>query len=344
MTTASTRFVLSVSACVALIAACAESGGGTAAGEALPTPPTDNTVSEQPADQAGERIRVLIIDGVNNHDWERTTAATRATLESSGRFVVDVSTSPTREAPPEQWAGWRPRFADYDVVVSNFNDDCRQPGGCDSLWSASTKADFEAFVRGGGGFVAVHAADNHDANWLAYNEMIGVGGWGGRQAGVHGSTLRRIEGEWRASSPDEGGSGAHGQRREFLVVHDRPEHPILAGLPTAWLHAEDELYSSLRGPAEGVEVLAHAHSLLTDEDEPILMLIEYGDGTVFHLPMGHYAGDGAPPGASLHCVGFQTILARGTEFAATGRVTIAAPASFPGRDTAVVISPADVIW
>jgi hypothetical protein len=345
MDQSTTRLVLTVPACLALLAgACTGAGNGSPAGEEIAAPRADTTASEQAAAPADARIRVLIIDGVNNHDWERTTAATRATLEHSGRFVVEVSTSPTRDASREEWAAWRPRFADYDVVVSNFNDDCRQEGGCESLWSASTKEDLEKFVREGGGFVAVHAADNHDANWLAYNEMIGVGGWGGRQAGVHGSILRKVEGEWEASSPNEGGSGAHGRRREFLIIHDQPEHPILAGLPPRWMHAEDELYASLRGPAVGVEVLAHARSLLTNEDEPMIMLIEYGEGTVFHLPLGHYAGDAEPPGASLLCVGFQTILARGTEFAATGQVTIGVPESFPGPDAAVVIPPADVIW
>ncbi len=351
-----TRTRLLLTAAMLLVLAgvgCSGSTDGASAGDstataALADPPTGSlatpTAATSPADTQAPRIRVLIIDGVNNHDWGRTTEATRATLEQTGRFTVDVSTSPPRDAPAAEWEAWRPPFADYDAVVSNFNDDCRQDGGCDSLWSAATKEDFESFVRGGGGFVAVHAADNHDANWLEYNRMIGVGGWGGRRAGTHGYLLRRVDGEWMATSPDEGGSGSHGRRREFLVVHDQPDHPILAGLPPRWIHAQDELYATLRGPAENVEVLAHARSLLTNEDEPILMVIPYGEGTVFHLPLGHYAADSEPPGASLHCVGFQTLLARGTEFVATGRVTIEAPDSFPGPDAAVVTPPTELIW
>ena len=48
------------------------------------------------------RIRVLIIDGVNNHDWERTTEATKATLEQTGRFTVEVSTSPSQACFPRR--------------------------------------------------------------------------------------------------------------------------------------------------------------------------------------------------------------------------------------------------
>lgn len=302
--------------------------------------PDRSAAAAPPADP----IRVLVIDGVNNHDWQRTTAATRATLEQVGRFAVDVSTSPGKQAPREEWEAWRPRFFDYQVVVSNFNDDCREDGGCEPLWSAETMADLERFVREGGGFVAVHAADNHAAGWLEYNKMIGVGGWGGRRAGEHGSLLRMVDGDWIATSPDEGVSGTHGAMRDYLVVHDRPDHPILDGMPAEWMHAEDELYSSLRGPAENVEVLAHAYSLHTEENEPILMVIGYGEGRVFHLPMGHYAGQSDPPGAALHCVGFQALLARGTEYVATGEVTVGIPSSFPGADSPVVIAPTDVVW
>src|SRR5688500_19548666 len=44
----------------------------------------------------------------------------------------------------------------------------------------SLKASFERFVEGGGGLVVIHGADNAFPHWPAFNEMIGVGGWGGR--------------------------------------------------------------------------------------------------------------------------------------------------------------------
>src|ERR1700743_3408547 len=71
---------------------------------------------------ADAKISVLIVDGMNNHDWERGTILLKAILENSGRFTVDVSTSPTnKNAPPEEWAKWHPDFAKYQVVVNNFN-------------------------------------------------------------------------------------------------------------------------------------------------------------------------------------------------------------------------------
>jgi type 1 glutamine amidotransferase len=283
-------------------------------------------------------IRVLIIDGVNNHDWKATTAATKATLESTGRFSVDVDTSPPAEASDEDWQGWRPSFSDYQVVVSNFNDNCWEDGGCELRISKELMRDFETYVHDGGGFVPVHAADNAWTKWVEYNDMIAVGGWGGRKAGVSGFLLREIDGEWKPASPDEGDSGEHGPQRPFSVYHDEPDHPILKGLPAEWMHAKDELYSALRGPADNVAVLAHSVSKVTDEKEPMIMLMEYGEGKILHLPMGH-SNDTA-----LQCVGFQTILARGTEYVATGKVTIGIPDSFPGKDKAVVLDADKVEW
>ena len=290
----------------------------------------------------GDQIKVLIIDGINNHDWESTTRATKATLEQTGRFKVDVSTSPRKRAPKEEWQAWRPKFSDYQVVVSNFNDDWEEGGP--TLWSKEMKADFEKFVREGGGFVPIHAAASSSGDWKEYNEMCAIGGWGGRKAGKSGYLLRMVDGKWQRSSPNKGLSGEHGRMREFLVIHDQPSHPILKGLPTEWMHAEDELFSALRGPAKNVEVLAHSYSLVTKENEPMMMIITYGKGKVFHIPMGHWNDEFEPYGAALHCVGFQTVLARGIEYVATGKVTIGIPSSFPSKEKAVVIAPDKVKW
>jgi uncharacterized protein YceK len=90
--------------------------------------------------------RVLIIDGQNNHDWPRATAILKAVLEDSGLFTVEVSTTPPRDA----WATWRPAFANYDAVVSNFNGGHTAKG---VHWPREVEGSLEDYVTSGGGLV-----------------------------------------------------------------------------------------------------------------------------------------------------------------------------------------------
>ena len=260
------------------------------------------------------KIKTLIVDGQNNHDWKSTTPLLKKALEDSGLFTVDVATS-----PPGDTAGFKPDFAAYQAIVSNYN-------GRD--WPKDTQQALIDFVKNGGGLVIVHAANNSFGNWKEYNEMIGLGGWGGRNE-KSGPYLRLRDGKFtRDTTP--GGGGSHGAQHDFQVVVRNADHPITKGMPAAWLHASDELYDRLRGPAENITVLATAFADTkqggSGEHEPMIFTIDYGKGRVFHTPMGH------SPHA-MQCVGFITTLQRGSEWAATGKVTqTKLPADFPTAD------------
>jgi uncharacterized protein len=264
-------------------------------------------------------IRALIVDGQNNHDFKATTPHLKKVLEATGLFTVDVATSPGRGG---DMTTFKPKFDDYRVIISNYNG---QP------WDKEAQDALVAFVRGGGGFVSVHAADNSFPNWKEYNEMIGVGGWEGRNEKA-GPYLRLRGGKFvHDTTPGVGGS--HGKQHEFVLETRASAHPIMAGLPAQWLHAKDELYDRLRGPAQNVTVLASALSTKesngSGEHEPLLMTITFGQGRVFHTALGHNNGKDI---TAQKCAGFITTLQRGTEWAATGKVTQSVPRDFPTAD------------
>ena len=166
------------------------------------------------------RRKALIVDGQNNHaNWPQTTRMMKQYLEESGRFTVDVVT----HAPKGPDPSFAPSFEDYAVVVSNF-------GHGAAPWADETKAAFEAFVRGGGGFVAVHAADNSFPEWPAYNGMIGLGGWGGRTEKSGPYVYFTDDGSLvRDTKPGPGGS--HGPQSPFAIQIRVADHPITKGMP-----------------------------------------------------------------------------------------------------------------
>jgi hypothetical protein len=264
-------------------------------------------------------IKVMLVDGQSAgvyHNWRLTTPVLKKELEETGLFKVDVVTAPPSDGDFSQF---HPDWKQYQAIVMNYDG---------PSWPEYLQTSFEKYVSDGGGLVIVHAADNAFPNWLAYNEMTGIGGWRNRNENA-GPYWYYKDGKL-TSDNSPGPAGMHGARLPYQVVTTAPNHPIMKGLPAVWMHVPDELYGRLRGPGKNMSVLATAHSdpknRGTGFDEPMLMVLHYGKGRIFHTVMGHdvYA---------LSCTGFIATYQRGTEWAATGRVTQKVPADFPTATT-----------
>ena len=263
-------------------------------------------------------LKALIVNGQNNHGWKTSSPVLKQILDQTGLFKVDIATSPPGSEGMEDF---KPDFAAYDVVVLDYNG---------KPWSESIKAAFVEYVKSGGGVVVYHATSNAFPEWKEYNEIVGLGGWGGRDE-KSGPYIRWRDGKvTRNMSPGRGGE--HGPQHAFQVVIRDKEHPVTKGLPQKWMHAKDELYAKLRGPAENLTVLATAYSdpeqKGTDEHEPVLFTVNYGKGRVFHTVLGH-VGRSSISLPSVECAGFIVTLQRGAEWAATGKVTQKIPEGFP---------------
>ncbi len=272
------------------------------------------------AAQGANKVRVLLVDGQNNHKWKETTPLLKRILEDSGRFTVDVTSHLKQGDTPavENAVPFPPDLGKYDVVLSNYNG---------APWPDGFNAPLEAALKDGKlGLVIVHAANNAFRGWKEYDQMIGMG-WRDKKYGER--LLLDDAGKQVRLPAGEGDNSGHKYTGPFTVTVRDPEHPVTKGMPREWLHARDELYDNMRGPIQNVHLLATAHAgpgkKGTGVHEPMIWTVSYGKGRVFHTPMGHDT-------TGMACVGFVATLQRGTEWAATGKVTLPLPKDFPTAD------------
>lgn len=226
---------------------------------------------------AAGKIRVLILSGRNNHDWQTTTPYLAQILRATGQVEVRVTHEPSGLN--------QAALAPYQVLVSDYNG---------PRWGPVAEAAVENFVRAGGGFVATHAASYafgdmeilgdrhvrtgiHEAPWPAYAEIIGA--------------------RWSSAEPRSG----HGKRHLFHVKWTDGQHPIAVGAGDGF-PISDELYHNLRMRPRA-KVLATAFDAPemngTGKEEPIAWTRAFGQGRVFYTALGHDTAALSAPGFTI---------------------------------------------
>lgn len=230
-------------------------------------------------------IKVLIITGDHGHAWKETTPFLKELLTKAG-MSVDVTETPAKDLTAAN-------LAKYDVLLLNYKD--TRAGGPDTRWSDDNKKAFTDAVRGGKGLVVYHHASSAFVGGSDFDKEF----------------EKVIAGGWRKQ-------GNHGKRHEFAVTIRKSDHPITQGMPGEFAHNNDELYqNSLMLPDSIVLATAFSDKAKDPKNtglhEPVVWVATYGKGRVYENVLGHDI-------AAMKEPGFQTLLIRGVEWAATGEV------------------------
>jgi type 1 glutamine amidotransferase len=237
-----------------------------------------------------EPIKVLIITGDHGHQWKETTPFLKSFLTKAG-MKVDVTETPAKDLTPDN-------LAKYDVLLLNYKDTPK--GGPETRWSDKNKKAFVEAVHGGKGLVVYHHASSAFTSGSAFDNDF----------------ERVIAGGWRKQ-------GNHGKRHVFTVAIRKADHPITKGMPAEFLHADDELYqNSVMFPDNVVLATAFSDKDIDPKNsgkkEPVVWVTHHGKGRVCENVLGHDV-------KAMKGLGFQTLMIRGVEWAATGKVHYPVP-------------------
>lgn len=222
-------------------------------------------------------IRVLILSGRNNHEWQLTTPVLESMLLNSGKFSIKITERPDTLTDID--------FSQVDVVLSNWNS---WPEN-DLRWPAKTENALLKFIKKGGGFVTFHASTSVFYNWPEFQE-ISTAAW------VMDTT-------------------SHGKVSETNVSIVNKKHPVTSDISDFVIFDELWLNAAVNSKFEVLGIASN--QIITEEGikpQSAIMVASYGKGRIFHTILGHNV-------KAMESEGFQTLLLRGAEWTATGKVS-----------------------
>jgi len=194
-------------------------------------------------------IKVLILSGRNNHEWQKTTPLLLTSFNESGYFAAMVSDKPETLNYEE--------LKKYDVIVSNWNS---WPDN-DFRMAPEWENDFLRYVKEGGGVVSIHAGASSFYAWKEYYQ-IGIGRWGKETK--------------------------HGEQTKGKVAAFDPVHPITKGIGNFYIVDEIWEKADIYPGAKVLAVVSatdkkDGHMI----SEPAVFVNQTGDGRCFYTTLGH---------------------------------------------------------
>lgn len=289
--------------------------------------------------------KVLIVQDIDHHDVILQTETFKSILKAALDYTIDIIVS----TDEKKWYEYDLQLYKYDLIVTSglgFEKLPKEP-----LYQ------LEEFIENGGGLVVVHQGVGSYEEYPKFQELIGIG-WYGSHTGSHIFWDDQKK-DWTETPVYHGVAPAHGKQHEMIIDIRDPTHPITKGMPLKWKHGMDEFYHGMRGFTSNINVLATAYSDKklwgSGEHEPIAWTSSHGKGRVFVTVLGHVfmeENQDEIPGINssangtnaIYCIGFQTLFARGSEWAATGKVMLGLSPNFPTKTQVMVLPPTEVKW
>ncbi len=200
--------------------------------------------------QGQEPVKLLILSGQNNHDWQKTTPMLERILTNSGMFTVSITNRPDTLEYSD--------YLKFRLIVSNWNS---WPD-TSNRWDPSREQAFEQYIREGGGAVFFHAGGSSFYGWNNYHS-IAIGRWGPKTS--------------------------HGQIGEALVNIANKKHPITKGLRDFTITDEIWENTDLCSSAKvlGTVRKINPDGSPGAPEYPAILVSRFGKGRTFYTSLGH---------------------------------------------------------
>jgi len=196
------------------------------------------------------KIKLLIMSGRNNHEWQQTTSYLEKLFSQTVKFTFFVTNQPDTLKLSD--------FQKFDVVLSNWNS---WPEN-DLRWPEQTEKALLSFIENGGGFVTYHASSSAFYKWPEFQE-ISTAAW------IMDTTT-------------------HGKVSETNVSIINKKHPVTKGIKDFVIFDELWLNASVNPKFEVLGTASNQKT--RDEGikpQSAIMVASYGKGRIFHTILGH---------------------------------------------------------